>query len=157
MHSTVAFCLGLLVSLAQGVAFNKHAALEDCLSGSSTVVDEVGSDDYNRDITPFNKRLPYTPAAIAVPTTVDQIQAAVACGAKLEYKVTAKCGGHSYASLGLGGEDGHLIIELDRMNSVTLNTETNIATVQSGTRLGHLAAELFEQGGRAISHGTCPG
>ncbi|KAI1377165.1 putative glucooligosaccharide oxidase [Hypoxylon crocopeplum] len=157
MHSTVAFCLGLLVSLTRGAAFNTHAALEDCLSGSATAVDEVGSDDYKRDITPFNKRLQYTPAAIAVPTTVEQIQSAVACGKRLGYKVTAKCGGHSYASLGLGGEDGHLIIELDRMNSVKLDTETNIATVDSGTRLGHLAAELFAQGNRAISHGTCPG
>ncbi|KAI1390583.1 putative glucooligosaccharide oxidase [Hypoxylon trugodes] len=157
MHSTVAFCLGLMASLAQGAVFNKHAALEDCLAGSSTVVDEVGSDDYNRDITPFNKRVQFTPAAIAVPTSVEQIQSAVACGSKLKYKVTAKCGGHSYASLGLGGEDGHLIIELDRMNSVKLNTETNIATVESGARLGHLAAELSAQGNRAISHGTCPG
>ncbi|KAI0378538.1 putative glucooligosaccharide oxidase [Hypomontagnella monticulosa] len=157
MHSTVALCLGLLASLTQAVPFNKHAALEDCLSGSKTVVDEVGSDDYNRDSTPFNKRLLFTPAAIAVPTTVEQIKSAVACGSKLGYKVTAKCGGHSYASLGLGGEDGHLVIELDRMNSVKLDTETNIATVESGTRLGHLAAELYAQGNRAISHGTCPG
>ncbi|KAL7624872.1 hypothetical protein AAE478_004086 [Parahypoxylon ruwenzoriense] len=157
MHSIVAFYLGLAASLAQGAALNRRAALEDCLSGASTRLDEVGSDDYNRDVTPFNKRLAFTPAAIAVPTTVEQIQGAIACGAKLGYKVTAKCGGHSYASLGLGGEDGHLIIELDRMNSVKLDAETNIATVESGTRLGHLAAELWAQGGRAISHGTCPG
>ncbi|OTB02634.1 putative glucooligosaccharide oxidase [Hypoxylon sp. CI-4A] len=146
-----------MVSLVQGAAFNKHAALEDCLSGSKTTVDEVGSDDYNRDITPFNQRLQFTPAAIAAPTTVEQIQGAVACGARLGYKVTAKCGGHSYASLGLGGEDGHLIIELDRMSSVKLDTETNLAIVESGARLGHLAAELYAQGNRAISHGTCPG
>ncbi|KAI0159987.1 putative glucooligosaccharide oxidase [Hypoxylon sp. FL1284] len=157
MHSTVALCLGLLTNLAQGASFNKHAALVDCLTGSSTAVDEVGSDDYDRDVTPFNERLAFTPAAIAVPTTVEQIQSAVACGSTLGYKVSAKCGGHSYASLGLGGEDGHLIIELDRMNEVKLDTETNIATAQSGTRLGHLAAELFAQGNRAISHGTCPG
>lgn len=157
MHSTVALCLGLLASLTQGLAFNKHAALEDCLSGSATNVDKIDSDDYNRDVAPFNKRLQFMPAVIAVPTTVKQIKSAVACGARLGYKVTAKCGGHSYASLGLGGEDGHLIIELDRMNSVKLDPETNIATVQSGTRLGHLAAELYAQGNRAISHGTCPG
>ncbi|KAI8958248.1 putative glucooligosaccharide oxidase [Daldinia sp. FL1419] len=157
MHSTVALCLGLVASLAQGAVLAKRAALEDCLSSSQTAVDAIGSDDYNRDITPFNKRLEFTPAAIAAPTTVEQIQSAIACGSKLGYKVTAKCGGHSYASLGLGGEDGHLIIQLDRMNSVKLDTETNIATVDSGTRLGHLAAELYEQGNRAISHGTCPG
>ncbi|KAI5865287.1 putative glucooligosaccharide oxidase [Durotheca rogersii] len=156
MHLTAAYCFGLVASLAQGFVLDRQAALEDCLSSSSRL-DEVGSDDYNRDVTPFNKRLAFRPAAIAVPTTVGQIQGAIACGAKLGYKVSAKCGGHSYASLGLGGEDGHLVIQLDRMNSVKLDTETNIATAESGTRLGHLAAELFAQGNRAISHGTCPG
>ncbi|KAH9985513.1 putative glucooligosaccharide oxidase [Xylariaceae sp. FL0662B] len=157
MHYAASFCFGLLLSLAQGSILDKRAALEDCILGTSTALDDVGSEDWERDSTPFNKRLQFAPAAIAVPTTVEQIQGAIACGAQLGFKVTPKSGGHSYASLGLGGEDGHLVIELDRMSSVKLDLETNVATVDSGTRLGHLASELFAQGNRAISHGTCPG
>ncbi|KAI5919064.1 hypothetical protein F4810DRAFT_528059 [Camillea tinctor] len=151
------FSVALLTALSRAAVLDKRAALEECLSAASTAVDAVGSDDWKLDAAPFNERLTYTPIAIAVPTSVEQIQSAISCGAKLGYKVTPKCGGHSYASLGLGGEDGHLVIELDRMHTVKLDTETNIATVESGTRLGHLAAELFAQGNRAISHGTCPG
>ncbi len=49
------------------------------------------------------------------------------------------------------------MIELDRMNKVTLDTTTNVATIQAGARLGHVFTNLNRQGRRAISHGTCPG
>ncbi|KAK2058252.1 FAD binding domain-containing protein [Colletotrichum caudatum] len=42
------------------------------------------------------------------------------------------------------------------MFGVTLNAD-NTATVQAGARLGHVATTLLDQGGRAISHGSCPG
>ncbi len=106
---------------------------------------------------PFNSRLPYKPAAVAVPTRLEHIQAAVRCGSQSDVKVSAKGGGHSYASLGLGGEDDHLVLQLDHMNAVSVDPDTNVATVQAGARLGHVATQLYNQGRRAISHGTCPG
>lgn len=87
----------------------------------------------------------------------EHIQAAVNYGRAQGVKVTTKAGRHSYASLGLGGKDGHLVIQLDHMYNVTLDIERNVATVAPGTRLGYLALELFGQGNRTISHGTCPG
>jgi FAD/FMN-containing dehydrogenase len=135
----------------------KRAALDDCLAAAGVPVDTPDSEDWELDVNPFNQRLPYLPAAIATPTTVEQIQAAVLCAAEVGVKVNPKSGGHSYASFGLGGEDGHLVVQLDRMNNVTLNNETQIATVQPGARLGHVATLIYEQGKRAFSHGTCPG
>lgn len=143
--------------LAQGAALDRRAALNDCLAEAEVPVDKEGSEEWGLDVSTFNERVTFAPIAIAVPTTTEHIQAAVSCGAEAGVKVTPKTGGHSYASLGLGGEDGHLIIQLDRMYDVKLDTETNIATVQAGSRLGHVASELYAQGGRAISHGTCPG
>jgi FAD/FMN-containing dehydrogenase len=144
----------LLASLA---ALANAAAIDDCLKAASVPVDAQGSSAWTADVAPFNRRLPYTPAAIAVPTTVAHVQAAVSCAAKLGVKVSPKGGGHSYASFGIGGENGHLMIEMDRMYAVTVDTTTNIATVQSGARLGHVFTALYAQGKRAISHGTCPG
>lgn len=57
----------------------------------------------------FNTRVQYTPVAVAAPVKIPQIQAAVKCGVQSGVKVTAKGGGHSYASFGLGGENGHLV------------------------------------------------
>ncbi len=137
--------------------FEKAGDLADCLSTAGVPISAPGSADYKYDIAPYNLRLNFTPVAIAVPTSVKQVQDSVACAAKLGIKANGKCGGHSYGSFGLGGEDGHLTIELDRMNNVVLDTTTGIARVEGGSRLGKVASELFKQGKRAFSHGTCPG
>jgi len=146
--------LPLSVLLADGLV--AAAAIDDCLSAANVPVDAKGSNDWRQDVAPFNIRLPYTPVAIVAATKVEHIQAAVSCGAKTGVKVSPKSGGHSYASFGLGGENGHLVIELDRMNTVTLDS-SNVATIQAGARLGHVATALYNQGKRAFSHGTCPG
>ncbi len=158
MHpSTSLLALLGLASTSYASPFDKADALVDCLTKAGVPVDASGSPDYLLDATPFNLRLNYTPVAVAAVTTTKHIQDAVACARQLGIKANAKCGGHSYASFGLGGEDGHLIVELTRMNKVVLDNTTGIATAQGGTRLGHLASELYNQGKRAISHGTCPG
>ncbi|AEO58513.1 FAD linked oxidase-like protein [Thermothelomyces thermophilus ATCC 42464] len=135
----------------------KRAAIDECLKNAKVPVTARNSTEWKTDASPFNDRLPYTPAAIAKPATVEHIQAAVLCAAEVGVKANPKSGGHSYASFGLGGEDGHLVVELDRMYNVTLDPETHIATVQPGARLGHIATVLYEEGKRAFSHGTCPG
>lgn len=144
-----------LASPANAIA--KRAAIDDCLKSAGVPVDARGSNDWNQDVAPFNQRLPFTPAAIVVPSSVQHVQAAVSCAAKVGVKVNPKSGGHSYASFGLGGENGHLVVELDRMNKVTVDQKTYVATIQAGARLGHVATALYAQGQRAISHGTCPG
>ncbi|KAK3366153.1 hypothetical protein B0T24DRAFT_414925 [Lasiosphaeria ovina] len=142
---------------AHASPFDKADALADCLSKSGVPTDALGTDDWKLDVAPYNLRLNFTPVGIAVPTTPKHVQDAVACAAKLGVKANAKCGGHSYGSFGLGGEDGHLTIEMDRMNKVVLDNTTGIATIEGGSRLGHVAWELYNQGNRAFSHGTCPG
>ncbi|KAF9871775.1 FAD binding domain-containing protein [Colletotrichum karsti] len=149
----------LLLNAALAVAspLNKKAIIDDCLAASNVPFNKKDSSQWQADSAPFNVRIPYIPVSIAVPLTTENIQAAVKCGRDNGVKVTPKCGGHSYANFGFGGEDGHLMLELDHMYNVTLDNTTGIATVQAGSRLGHVASELYKQGGKAISHGTCPG
>ncbi|RGP69493.1 6-hydroxy-d-nicotine oxidase [Fusarium sporotrichioides] len=134
----------------------KREAVNSCLTQAKVPTDAQGSQTWKEDGTAYNLRLPFEPAAIAVPTTVAQVSAAVECGAKHGVAISAKSGGHSYTSLGFGGEDGHLMIELDRMYSVKV-AKDGTAKIQPGARLGHVATELWNQGKRALSHGTCPG
>jgi len=147
----------LAISATAALALDKRAAVSDCLAEKEVPVSEVGTEDWDWDAAPFNVRTPFTPVAIAVPRTEKHIQDAIQCGVENGVKVTPKCGGHSYANYGFGGEDGHLMLELDRMNKVELDEETGIATVEGGSRLGHVAAVLYELGKRDFSHGTCPG
>ncbi|KAM4068127.1 FAD binding domain-containing protein [Hirsutella rhossiliensis] len=112
--------------------------------------------EWTREISSYNIRLNCTPAAVAVPQSINQIQAAVSCGIKNHVRVSAKGGGHSFGSFGLGGEDGHLVIELCHMRQITLKDD-NTAKIQPGARLLDVATELYSQGRRAISHGSCLG
>jgi len=153
--STTLFA-GLIATVAEARVVTR-GDINKCLVDAGVPIDTKGSEGWDRDVAPFNIRLPYLPTAISVPLTIAHIQKSVQCGKKLGIKVSAKSGGHSYASFGFGGENGHLVVELDRMYNVTWDAGTNIATVQPGARLGHVATVLYEQYGRAIAHGTCPG
>ncbi|KAK8037236.1 FAD-linked oxidoreductase azaL [Apiospora marii] len=148
MYLRMILVLGGLLSVAQAATNTSWTSINDCLRKSGVPIDEKGSVDWIRDAAAYNVRLPtYTPAAIAVPTTIPQIQGAVKCGRDLKLKLHFR---------GIWGESGHLVIQLDRMRNVTLDPLTNTAIVEPGTRLGHMATELIKQGNRAIAHGTCP-
>ncbi|KAM0545759.1 hypothetical protein ACHAPJ_011183 [Fusarium lateritium] len=149
--------VGLVAQASQSLAApSKRDAVTSCLTQAKVPIDNKGTQTWTQDGTAYNLRLQFEPVAIAVPTTVAQVSAAVACGSKHGVAVNAKSGGHSYTSLGFGGEDGHLMIELDRLYSVKL-AKDGTAKIQPGARLGHVATELYNQGKRALSHGTCPG
>lgn len=108
------------------------------------------------DATAYNLRVPATPALLIYAQTIKNVQDAVNCGVAVGLKVSARSGGHSYTSLGHGGEDGHLVVDLTRMNTISVDANTHVATIGAGARLGDVARELFDNGGRAISHGSCP-
>ncbi len=127
-----------------------------CLTMSTVPQALPGTPEFAKFSSPHNLRLQFTPVAIAVPRTVSHVQAAVACGRNHGVKVNARSGGHSYASHGIGGEDGHLIVDLRRLNQVVVDTDTNIATVGPGAKLGNMAIQLDVQGKRSIPHGLCP-
>ncbi|KXH68425.1 hypothetical protein CSAL01_00298 [Colletotrichum salicis] len=141
----------LVIALLAQATLAPSAPLDDlagCLRTASVLIASSAP-------TPYNLRVPVKPLLVAVPTTNAQIASAVTCGSKNGISISAKSGGHSYISAGYGGEDGHLVINLDRMYSVTVASD-GTAKVQAGARLGHVATELYKQGKRAISHGTCP-
>ena len=150
----------ILIQLSKASFIDRRAALTaitDCLTNASVPQNLPGTTNFTQAIKPFNLRVPFTPVAVAVPTTISQVQAAVSCGASLGLFVSPKSGGHSYASYGLGGEDGHLVVDMKYFYNVTLDNSTGIATVGPGARLGNVATALWNQGQRAISHGSCPG
>jgi FAD/FMN-containing dehydrogenase len=139
--------------LASAAAVSKQTKVQECLTAAGI----PGPANLTFTITPFNLRLPFTPVAVAVPTTLGQVQESVKCGVKAGLKINPKSGGHSYAAHSLGGEDGHFMIDLKYWNSVVVDNTTFIATVGPAGRLGNIAQSLYAQGKRAFSHGTCPG
>ncbi|CAE6511492.1 unnamed protein product [Rhizoctonia solani] len=97
----------------------------------------------------------YYPVAIVFPTTAQDVQKYVKCGAASGVAVVGRSGGHSYASYGVGGKDGSLVIDLSKMKSVAINASGS-AKIQTGNRLGEIAQKLWDNGQRALPHGVCP-
>ncbi|KAG5205875.1 Chitooligosaccharide oxidase [Trichophyton interdigitale] len=131
-------------------------SLSLCLSDAGVLHVVEGSKDWNQRISPWNIRVRYTPAAVAIPRDIEQAQAAVLCGINHQLRISARGGGHSSGSYSLGGENGHLVLDFEQMDQVILS-DNHTAIIQPGARLGHVSVELFNQGQRAIPHGTCPG
>ncbi|KAI1463564.1 putative glucooligosaccharide oxidase [Daldinia caldariorum] len=109
----------------------------------------------------YNLRLPVTPAAVVVPTTVLQVSSAVKCAGKHGFKVQARSGGHSYASYSNGGVDGAVVIDLrdNNFRTISATEDPNCVIVGGGTQLGKLAHYIDRYTGwrRALPHGTCLG
>ncbi|KAF2463623.1 FAD-binding domain-containing protein [Lindgomyces ingoldianus] len=144
-------------STSTGSATPTATSLTDCLNSKNIPISLITSPDYASLAEPFNTRLPYKPVVIVLPITAQHVQDAVICASKAGVKVQAKSGGHSYASYSSGGKDGSMMIDLQPMQGVKLDTTTGIVTVGGGVRLGNLAKGIYDQGKRALPHGTCPG
>ncbi|KUI73077.1 putative FAD-linked oxidoreductase YvdP [Cytospora mali] len=142
-------------SLTLATTSKTEAAIR-CLQRCSVPFLSSHSTNWINNTATLNTRVPHTPALLVYARTVQNVQDAISCGVEAGLKVSARCGGHSYASFGLGGEDDHLIVDLTNLNSVNVDPTTHIATVGAGARLGDVATGLYNQGGRAISHGSCP-
>lgn len=112
------------------------------------------SPDFDRYAQSYNRVFSYKPAAICMPNTDQDIANAIRCAHKHGLKVQPKSGGHSYGAFSSGGQDGSIIMHMKNFDSVELDTNTNIAVVGAGVRLGRLADELYRQGKRAVPHGT---
>lgn len=155
MKSFSPLLLALAAFVPSAVVAQDAEGLLSCLEATDIPCLQTDSEGWLEGIEPFNLRVPVTPLAVVLATSVEHVQEAVLCAAEHGVKVAARSGGHSYASFGLGGNDGQLVIQLDHMYGATLR-EDNVAVVLAGTRLGVVASQLFEQGRRGFSHGTCP-
>ncbi|KAJ3489147.1 hypothetical protein NLG97_g6057 [Lecanicillium saksenae] len=129
--------------------------LRSCLTRANVLTVPIGSPDWIAELATYNSRMNHTPSVIVIARSIKHIQSALTCAAQAKVRVAAKSGGHSFGSYSLGGQDGHLVIVLDRMNQVELR-EDNTAVIQPGAKLGQVALRLHEKGRRAIAHGICP-
>ncbi|KIM24184.1 Glucooligosaccharide oxidase [Serendipita vermifera MAFF 305830] len=141
-----------LYTVVDARVVNVRADVTSCLTGLNVTL--PGDPAFQSESQTFNARLSYTPAAIVLPNSVQDVETLVKCGASLGVPVVARSGGHSYAGYGLGGVDGALVCDLSALKSISLSGSN--AVVQTGNRLGEVATYLWEHGQLALPHGTCP-
>lgn len=91
----------------------------------------------------FNQRLEPIPAAIVYPTSPAEVSAALLCASNAGLNVSARSGGHSYASYSISGSG--LVVDLKAFRSIVVNSD-GTATVGAGNRLGDVALALSTTG-----------
>ncbi|KAJ5960834.1 uncharacterized protein N7479_007984 [Penicillium vulpinum] len=136
-----------------------NEALKSCFQNTLTDPGSfafAGDLFYGLIVNRYNLNIPTTPAAVAFPTSSQQVAAIVKCAAEHGYPVQAKSGGHSYGNYGLGGTDGAVAIDLKHLQQFSMDNTTWQATIGAGSLLSDVTRRLYHAGGRAMSHGVCP-
>ncbi|XP_037029724.1 berberine bridge enzyme-like 1 [Bradysia coprophila] len=95
------------------------------------------------------------PMAYLVAENESDIQAAVICCKSLDVHLVARSGGHSYMKYGYGTSRS-LVIDLARLNRITIDRTEMSCYVGPGALQGHIAYTLWKEGNFMITTGMCP-
>jgi hypothetical protein len=94
------------------------------------------------------------PLAYVLPRKVEEVQLSVICAGKAGLRVVAKSGGHSYTKYSFGDSDA-VVVDLQRMNRVKIESGKRSAEVGSGVLSGSLSSQLLSAG-FLVPNGLCP-
>lgn len=156
------FLRGAAGALAAGVVFGPGRATADPATGweglSSALgghVEQPGSAQFASAKQVFNTNYNgASPAAVVAPTSLADVQKAVAFAASHKLKVAARSGGHSYT--GASTADGTMVLDLRQLpGGVNFDAASGQVTVTPATGLYEIH-EVLAAAGRGIPTGTCP-
>lgn len=115
--------------------------LRRSFAGDIITPDAPGYDDARRVWSAmFDRR----PALVVRPTSVEDVQAAVRFGREHDLEIAIRGGGHSV--VGHSTTDGGLVIDLGRMNTVSVDPARRLARAGGGALLGTLDIAAQEHG-----------
>jgi FAD/FMN-containing dehydrogenase len=115
---------------------SKQAALDELRRNFMGEIIVPHDPAYNESRTIFNAMIDKYPRVIAQCATVDDVVHAVQFGRNLGFEIAVRCGGHGVAGKALT-EDG-LVIDLRRMNAVSVDPVARTVTVGGGATMSHL-------------------
>lgn len=135
----------------------KHAALDDFRKGFIGQIIVPDDPDYDDARAIFNAMIDRRPGIIAQCSNVNDVVRAVRFGRNLDLEIAVRGGGHSVAGKAL--TDGGLVIDLRKMNAVSVEREARTAIVAGGATMSNLDRAtglhgLATTGGRVSTTGV---
>jgi FAD/FMN-containing dehydrogenase len=119
------------------------------------VVHLPGDPGYDAARMPWNVALDQRPAAVATPTTVEQVQQVVRAAAGEGLRVAPQSTGHNAGPLVAQGLDDVVVVRTSAMTDVTIDPVRRVARVEGGALWMH-ATEPAGDHGLAALHGSSP-
>lgn len=114
-----------------------------------------GDPGYDDARMPWNLAVDQRPAAVAVPTCVEQVQQVVRAAADADLRVAPQSTGHNAGPLAAQGLGDVVIVRTGAMTGVQVDAERRIARVEGGALWMH-ATEPAGDHGLAALHGSSP-
>lgn len=114
-----------------------------------------GSPAYDEHRMPWNVAVEQRPAAVAVPTTVAQLELVVRTAAELGLRVSAQRTGHGAAPLAAHGLVDTVLLRTGALDGVHVDPLRRTARVQAGARWADVMAAAAPHGLTAL-HGSAP-
>jgi FAD/FMN-containing dehydrogenase len=122
-------------------AGSQLASLRRSFAGDVVTPDSREYDDARRV---WNAMFDRRPAVVVRPLSVGDVQAAVRFGRDAGLEIAVRGGGHS--ALGHSTSDGGLVIDMSRMNAVSVDPGRRLAKTGGGALLGQLDIAAQEHG-----------
>jgi FAD/FMN-containing dehydrogenase len=114
-----------------------------------------GDPGYDAARVPWNVAVDQQPAAVAFPTTVNEVAEVVTAAARAGLRVAPQSTGHTATPLARRGLEDVVLVRTSSMTEVSVDPETRTARVEGGALwLG--AVEAAAQHGLAALHGSSP-
>lgn len=135
---------------------SKYPDVVSCLKAIGDEVSTSSSAGWADVIKPYNLRIAPVPAAMVFPKTSTSVQAIMSCARLFpSTRLAPLCGGHSFASFGLGGVDGAVVVNMQHFKQITMLPSVgglNIVSVGGGVLVRELTQFLIQNGGLSWPH-----
>ncbi|KAK2977087.1 hypothetical protein RJ640_017611 [Escallonia rubra] len=168
--SGLSFVLVLLFSSSWAASVQNHEDFLQCLSlhsQNSTSISQVIYTPNNSSYLPILQfsiqNLRFTssdtpkPTVIVTPLHESQIPTVIKCSRTHGIQIRVRSGGHDYEGLSYVSELPFVILDMINFKSITVDTETRTAWVQSGSTIGELYYRIAEKSKvLGFPAGVCP-